>query len=102
MKNKSATIVSVHRDFYYNPDKIKAEDTHKLWKEDKLYKGFYIFPLYVYSHSGIALGLTRQCRWDSSYCGHVLVKRKKGTYNKDKAREYALSYLEELEENFIN
>jgi len=102
MENKTATIVSKHRDFYYNPDKINAEDTHKLYQEDKLYKGFYIFPLFVYSHGGISLGLARQCRWDSSYCGHVLVKKKKGTYNRDKARERALSYLKEVEMDFIN
>lgn len=68
--NEDAFLVSDHRDFYVKPpEHLALED------ED-----FDIFPLVVYSHSGVALSLDNRgwpfnCRWDSAVAGRVYVRK---------------------------
>jgi hypothetical protein len=47
------------------------------------YSDYYIFPVEAYIHSGISLSLftgTKQCRWDSSVTGFILVHREELDY----------------------
>lgn len=68
------------------------------------YDNFHIFPVEAYIHSGVSLSLfsgTKQCRWDSSVSGYILVAKNiqiaADDYTlipKDKAIEYAESLIE--------
>lgn len=94
----SRFIVYDHRDFYvekkgFNPNDI-FED---VWGTNKLYKGYYVFGVDAYIHSGVVLAIrnTRKAldfpdrRWDVSFKGFALIKREKGCYTKDKAFKVA-------------
>ena len=87
-------IVYDHRDFYveraaFNPDEIFEHfQANEGAKGNKLFKGFYVLPLYAYIHSGVSLALRRNgdgqywqhAGWDTSFKGFVLIKREKGSY----------------------
>ena len=54
-----------------------ATDEPELW-EGHRYHEYWIFPVEAYIHSGVSLSLftgTKQCRWDSSVSGYILVKK---------------------------
>jgi hypothetical protein len=54
------------------PDDVAGEDGD----ESSYAADYWIFPLFAYIHSGIALSLGAfGCRWDSGQIGYVLVKR---------------------------
>lgn len=101
--NEDCFLVYDHRQFSverkgYDPTDIFAhlEETKKFF-----YEGYYVFPVYAYIHSGVALSLGRTsypftCNWDTSYRGFALVKRQKGwTYTRTKAEKVAKSIVEE-------
>jgi hypothetical protein len=60
----------------------------------KLYKGFYVFRVYAYIHSGVALSLGNNTypftdRFDVSFSGFALVKRSEGSYTQEQASKEA-------------
>jgi hypothetical protein len=63
-----------------------------------MYKGFFVFPLYAYIHSGVALSVDNHnfpyARWDVSMCGWVLIKKEAGSYTRKKALEAAKGLTE--------
>ncbi|MCK9545001.1 MAG: hypothetical protein M0R03_23545 [Novosphingobium sp.] len=68
------------------------------------YENYFIFPVEAYIHSGVSLSLftgTKQCRWDSSVSGYILVSRTTQiaaddymSVPEDKAKEYAEGLIE--------
>ena len=94
-------IVYDHRQFYvkregFNPSEIfdHIEETKKFF-----YDGFYVFPLYAYIHSGVALSLGNtgypfNCRWDSSCSGFVLIQKEKSTWTRASAEKAAEGLVE--------
>ena len=94
-------LVYDHRDFCVERDGFDSHDIFEAYENgDKLYDGYYYFPVYAYIHSGIALSASRSgypfsCSWDTSFKGFALVKRAKGVaWNKDKAFERVQGLLE--------
>jgi hypothetical protein len=98
--NDDAFVVYDHRQFYV---KREGFDPREIWEHlqtgKKLYNGYFIFPLYAYIHSGVALSVGDHnfpdARWDVSMTGFVLVKRVKGMYTSDKAFKLAEAITEE-------
>lgn len=100
--NDDVFIVFDHRQFCverrgFDPTDIFNERFNKGFKT---YDGHWIFPLYAYIHSGVALSVGGHnfpdARWDVSFKGFVLVKREKGwSYTEKKAFEIAKSMVEE-------
>jgi hypothetical protein len=100
--NEDAFVVYDHRQFYvkregFDPKEIfeHIEKTGRFF-----YDGHFIFPLYAYIHSGVALSVGDHnfpdARWDVSSTGFVLVKRQKGwTWARKKAFKVAESITEE-------
>lgn len=83
-----AFVYSEHDDFYMPAPNPKDFD-RTLW---------YQFPLYVYSHSGVAVSLSNEvypfnCQWDSCQAGFVFVKRSE-TPTKEEAYKIADSILD--------
>lgn len=77
-------------------------DESELW-EGHRYHEYWIFPVEAYIHSGVSLSLftgTKQCRWDSSVAGYILVKKDllKGSskHEEDLTLEKATKYAENL------
>jgi len=96
-------IVYDHRDFYvekkgFNPKEIFDYFEENAYKK-VLYKGYFVFTLYAYIHSGVYLSLGRgrypfNDRWDVSSTGSVLIKRTSGTWTEAKARKVAEGLIE--------
>ena len=87
-------LICDHRDIIITRDGFDIAHIFEVFQAKNLYAGFFIYPVYAYIHSGGSLSLGRQypfnCRWDSSFVGFVLVKKQKGTYNREtSAREAA-------------
>lgn len=91
--NSDAFLIYDHPDFCV---KVKGFDAQEVFdsfiEKKKLYDGYYVFPVFAYIHSGVALSMSRTNypftdQWDVSFKGFVLVKRQKGTFTPDKARE---------------
>ena len=100
--NDECFLVYGHRDFTVE---VKGFDPMEIFawtlanKKRTLYQGYFIFPVYAYIHSGVALSLGRSRypfndRWDVSFKGFALVKRMKGTWTEEKAREQAVGLIE--------
>lgn len=89
-------IVYDHRNFYvevkgFNPSDIfdHISETNRMF-----YKGYFVFTLYAYIHSGVSLSVSNGSypfndRWDVSTTGFVLIKRRKGTYTREAALKHA-------------
>jgi hypothetical protein len=99
--NEDAFVVYDHRQFYvkregFDPKEIgeHMENTGRLF-----YDGYFVFPLYAYIHSGVALSVGNHdfpdARWDVSMSGWVLVKREKGMYRRARAFKLAEAITEE-------
>jgi hypothetical protein len=77
-------LVYKHRDFTverkgFDPRNIHEylEDCHEQ-VENHDYDDYWIFPVEAYIHSGVSLSLfngTKQCRFDSSVTGYILMKK---------------------------
>lgn len=101
--NEEMFVVYDHRDFYVKRKGFDPADIFRHINEVKryFYNGYYVFPLYAYIHSGVALSLGRggypfNCPWDTSYKGFVLVKRQKGwAWTNSKARVVAEAEVKE-------
>ena len=99
-----AFIVYDHRDFCVKRDGFDPRDIYESmqnkYKQRKLYDGYWVFTLYAYIHSGVALSLGRNTYpftdgWDVSTTGFVLVRRDKGTWSENKAYKVAQSIVDE-------
>lgn len=101
--NDERFLVYDHRDFTvkekgFDPNEIFE---HMQEKKQRLYDGYWYFPVFAYIHSGVALSLGKSgwpfnCPWDTSFKGFALVKRIKGWSWKEKsAREIAGYVVEE-------
>ena len=101
-ENDDLFIVYDHRDFEV---KVKGFEPREIYEhitqtKRNFYKGYHVFTVNAYIHSGVALSLGREypfnCQWDVSTTGYVLVKRQKEwSYTKEKARKLAGMLLEE-------
>jgi len=95
-------LVYDHRQFSVERKGFDPEDiiAHCNGAKRMSYEGHWVFPLYAYIHSGVALSLGRNCYpfdcpWDTSMSGFVLVKRTKGwSWGRDKAEKIAISLVE--------
>jgi hypothetical protein len=95
-------LVYDHRDFYVKRKGFNPDDIFEVFSEGKkLYDGFFIFPVYAYIHSGVALQLKRWFNYvpqghnefDVSFKGFALIKKEKGTYTSEKAYQAAEGLL---------
>ena len=76
-ENTDIFLVFDHRDFCVERDGFDPQEIFEeaYSKGERMFKGYWIFPVTAYIHSGVALYLTDQKvdRWDSSFKGFVLV-----------------------------
>ena len=99
-ENDEAFVVYDHRQFSVSRDGFVPRDIFDhISSGKKLYDGHYVFVLYAYIHSGVALSVGNHnfpdARRDVSSTGFVLVKRQKGMYNREKAFKLAEAITEE-------
>lgn len=93
-------IVHEHRSFTIRREGfVPLEIFNEYEKGKKLYKKYWIIPLYAYIHSGVSLSIKRTGqyadRWDSSFAGFVLIKRQTGWWTFDEAWSAAEQFVEE-------
>lgn len=93
-RNDERFLVYDHRQFTVRRDGFDVADIFEVFQTKNLYDGFFIYPVYAYIHSGVSLSLGRgypyNCRFDTSFKGFALIKKQKGTYNREtSAREAA-------------
>lgn len=96
--NPECFLCSDYRDLKVDSESISASECRDTIEQDKWFlNGFYIFPVSIYDHSGIALHLGDSRGWDySNGYAFVCVKRMKGgTYSKSQAERVADSVLDE-------
>jgi hypothetical protein len=99
--NDDAFVVYDHRQFYVKRKGFEPRDIfdHTNARNKMFYDGHYVFVLYAYIHSGVALSVGDHnfpdARWDVSSTGYVVVKRQKGTYSREKAFKLAEAVTEE-------
>jgi hypothetical protein len=92
-----AFVVFTHRSFEVQVEGFKPIDIYEhIQKTNKFfYDGCFVFPLYAYIHSGVALSLGNtkypfNDRWDVSNTGFIVVRRVKGwTWTRAKALKIA-------------
>jgi len=96
-------LVYDHRDFYVEKKGFNPRDIFDYFEEHAfkkvLYQGHFVFMVYAYIHSGVALSLGRNGypfndRWDVSSTGNILIKRQKGVWTEAKARKIAEGLIE--------
>lgn len=96
-------LVYDHRDFYVEKKGFNPRDIFDYFEEHAfkkvLYQGYFVFTVYAYIHSGVALSLGRSRypfndRWDVSSTGNILIKRQKGVWTEAKARKIAEGLIE--------
>ncbi len=96
--NKECFLCSDYRFLNVDSESISAEQCRDAISKNKWFlNGFYIFPVSIYDHSGIALHLGSCHGWDySNKRAFVCVKRQKGwSWSKSKAEKIAKSVLDE-------
>ena len=93
-------LVYDHRNFTITRDGFDPKEIfdHIQKKQKAMYKGYFIFTVYAYIHSGVSLSLGRDIkpftdRWDVSSSGFILIKKAKGTYTREKSIKDAHSLL---------
>lgn len=90
--NEDFFLCSDYRSLYLKDTPITAEECRDALRGGKAFlDGYYIFPVSIYDHSGIALTLGSSYGWDSSNgCAFLCVKRMKGwSWAKAKAEQRA-------------
>ena len=90
--NEDYFLCADYRHLYLKDTPLTAEDCRDALREGKAFlDGYYIFPVSIYDHSGIALSLGRSHGWDySNGDAFLCVKRMKGwSWAKSKAEERA-------------
>ena len=99
--DKELFLVNYHRDFTVKKDDIITKDDVVEWYRNKPIpqsKDYHMFPLSMYSHSGVVLSLGSgshfpDARWDVSHVGVVLVSKKEWP-DRDKAAQVAKGLIE--------
>lgn len=90
--NTDCFLVSDYRHFFVQRKNFSVEELSEC---NGFFNGFYVFPVSIYYHSGIALSLGRSYGWDySNDLCFVLVRREKGTWTRAAARERAEKLVE--------
>jgi hypothetical protein len=91
-------LVYDHRQFYVKRDGFTPKEIFLETKKKKTYKGFWVFPVYAYIHSGVSLSVGSHnfpdARWDVSMSGFALIKRESGTYTEKLALNAAEGLIE--------
>ncbi len=95
--NTDVFVVYDHRQFCVKREGFEPKDIfeHMTTTKKNFYKGYHVFVLYAYIHSGVALSVLNDAypfndRWDVSTTGFILVKKQKGTYTRRMAIESAM------------
>lgn len=89
-------IIGWHRRYDFNTRKQDSRKTAGEFLEEAEREGYYIRPLFMYEHSGLAFSLSPfSCRWDSGRIGFMfLEKEDRETPEEDKKRvESAIKLL---------
>lgn len=95
--NEDYFLCADYRHLYLKDTPITAEDCRNALNDGKSFlNGYYIFPVSIYDHSGIALSLGTSHGWDySNGSAFLCVKRMKGwSWAKSKAEERAENLVE--------
>lgn len=95
--NEDYFLCADYRHLYLKDTPITAEDCRNALNDGKSFlNGYYIFPVSIYDHSGIALSLGSSRGWDySNGSAFLCVKRMKGwSWAKSKAEERAENLVE--------
>jgi len=84
-------LVFDHRQFCIEKKGYSPQD---IFDDGGRVKGYFVFRCYAYIHSGVVLSVGSPAgfpdiRWDVSSTGYWLVKREKGCYTVEKARQVA-------------
>ena len=95
--NDERFLVFEHRDFNIKREGFKPQDIYYYINGANYptYKDYYIFQVEAYIHSSVSLSLfngIKQCQWDSSVTGFVLIKKEDTT--EEQAKEYAERLIE--------
>lgn len=90
--NRDAFLVYDHGSFSVERDNFNPEtiNDHCSDKKCLFYNGYFVFPVFAYIHSGVALSLSKNgypfnYPFDTSMRGFVLIERQKGTYTRKQA-----------------
>lgn len=93
--NEDRFLIYDHRSFCIRVKGFDVNEIYDAFQTKNIYKGFHVFPVYAYIHSGVALSLGRSeypfnDRWDVSYRGFILIKKEKGlSWKREKAHKIA-------------
>jgi len=94
--DENRILVYDHRQFTVDRKGFEPMEIFQAMMEPALYKGYHVFPLYAYIHSGVSLSLTYNGdRWDTSMKGFILIKDGEEGVT---SREEALKPAEDLVE----
>ncbi len=95
--NPDSFLCSDYRGLRVNSESVSAEECREAIGAGRYFlNGFYIFPVCIYDHSGIALSLGECHGWDySNGWAFVCVRREKGrSWSKSKAAEIAAGVVD--------
>lgn len=98
--DENVFLVYDHRQFNIEVDGFDPQTIFEHFQEGyKTFDNHWVFPVYAYIHSGVALSLGRDSypftdKWDVSFSGFILVNRKE-YWSKEKAFERAQSEIED-------
>ena len=96
--NTDCFLVSDYRHLWIQRDGF---DVDELRECKGFFNGFYVFPVSIYDRSGISVSLGHSYGWDySNGLCFVLVRREKGSWTREVARERAKK-LVDLWDNYI-
>ena len=108
VKREGFNVVSIYHWIYAKEIVKSGDDVDGNYQEEMdgstELNNYFIFPVEAYIHSGVSLSLfsgTKQCGWDSSVSGYILVSRTTQiatddytSVPEDKAKEYAEGLIE--------
>jgi hypothetical protein len=88
-------LVSYHRDFHVEHPMFSKEEVQNLFSTLE-HPDYWVFPLRLYSHSGVQLSLSNQeypfnCRFDSCWSGLVFVSKEE--FSEEQSREAAENHV---------
>jgi len=92
-------LIYDHRQFFVERKGFEPKEVFEsIQAGKKLYKGYHVYPVYAYIHSGVCLSLGNNTypftdRWDVSFSGFALVKRE-GSYTLKQAYKQAEGLIE--------
>lgn len=93
-------LIYDHRQFFVQRKEFDTREVFESLQTGKrLYKGYHVYPVYAYIHSGVSLSLSNNTypfsdKWDVSFAGFVLIRRATGSYTLDQAFKQAKGLIE--------